>query len=235
VQEDAEGKHVPRTLNPEAHALRRDEFVDAAQQLIATRGYERLSVQEILSELGASKGAFYHYFDSKAALLEAVVARMTSLALAEVAPITDAPDLTALEKLQGLFTGIANWKFERKELVLEVLRVWYSDENTVMRDRFRTSMRDHLEPLLAAIVEQGVSEGTFAVHSPRAAAGMLVSLVQGANDAAGRLFFARQANQASLQDVEEFFAGYAEADERILGLTPGSLDLDLSTVRYWFR
>ncbi len=60
---------MPRTLNPAAHALKRDAFLDAAERLIRTKGYEQMTVQDVLDELGASKGAFYHYFDSKEALL----------------------------------------------------------------------------------------------------------------------------------------------------------------------
>src|SRR6476659_8604661 len=56
---------VARTLDPAAHAVRRDVFIDAAQALIQTRGAERFSVQDILDATDASKGAFYHYFDSK--------------------------------------------------------------------------------------------------------------------------------------------------------------------------
>src|SRR5512140_408512 len=77
---------VARTLDPAAHALRRDEFIDAAQRLIQSRGYEQMSVQDVLDELGASKGAFYHYFDSKEGLLTAVVDQMIDGAMAVVEP-----------------------------------------------------------------------------------------------------------------------------------------------------
>ena len=61
---------MARTLDPAAHAVKRDTFLDAAQRLIKTKGYEALSVQDVLAAVGTSKGAFYHYFDSKAALLD---------------------------------------------------------------------------------------------------------------------------------------------------------------------
>ena len=63
---------MPRTLNPLAHAIRRDAFLDVAERLIRIKGYEQMTVQDVLDELDASKGAFYHYFDSKEALLQAV-------------------------------------------------------------------------------------------------------------------------------------------------------------------
>jgi AcrR family transcriptional regulator len=75
---------MPRTLNPETYALRRDAFVDAAQRLIQTKGYQQFSVQDVLDELDASKGAFYHYFDSKAALLDAVIDQMADAAAARL-------------------------------------------------------------------------------------------------------------------------------------------------------
>ncbi len=56
-----------------AHAARRNEILDVAQRLIYTKGYEQMTIQDILSDLQISKGAFYHYFDSKQALLEAII------------------------------------------------------------------------------------------------------------------------------------------------------------------
>ena len=61
---------MARTVNATVYAVRRDAFIDAAQRLIQAKGYEQMSIQDVLDELDASTGAFYHYFDSKAALLD---------------------------------------------------------------------------------------------------------------------------------------------------------------------
>ena len=86
---------MARTLNPAAHALRRDAFVDAAQRLMQAKGYEEMTIQDVLDDLDTSRGAFYHYFDSKAALLDAVVERMVDDATAALVPVIDAPGLSA--------------------------------------------------------------------------------------------------------------------------------------------
>ena len=52
---------MARTRDTESHTVRRDAFVDAAQRIMATKGYEALSVQEVIDAVDASKGAFYHY------------------------------------------------------------------------------------------------------------------------------------------------------------------------------
>ena len=114
---------MARTLDLEAHSLRREAFTDAAQRLIQTRGYEQLSLQDVIDEVGASKGAFYHYFSSKETLLEAVIERMTDAALEVMTPIANDRELTAIAKLQLVFTTLAAWKGERKDFFVELLQV----------------------------------------------------------------------------------------------------------------
>ena len=225
---------MARTLNAAIHTVRRDAFIDVAQGLIQSKGYEQMSIQDVLDELEASRGAFYHYFDSKEALLAGVVERMVVAATATLAPLVADPNLGALEKLERVFSGIADWKAERKELVLALMRVWFSDDNAVVREKLRQGMVVRLTPLLAAIVRQGRAEGVFSAHSPADAARVLVSLLQGANEVAGELFVARQANAVTFEVVERALAAYTEAYERVLGIPAGSLTIAEGILRQWF-
>jgi len=225
---------MPRTLDPVAHALRREAFVDAAQRLIQRSGYEQMSVQDVLQELDASKGAFYHYFDSKVALLEAVVERMVDDVTATLEPMVDDPDLPAVQKLEGVFTGIARWKSDRNELMVALIRVWLSDENAIVRERTRQVTGKRLTPLLARIVRQGQAEGTFSATSAEHTAAVLVALILGLNEAASHLMVARQANAVSFDHVVRTITAYGEAFERILGLSTWSWPIDTATLHYWF-
>ena len=49
---------MARTLDPVAHAVRRDAFLDAAEALIRAKGYDEMSIQDVLDAVGASRGAF---------------------------------------------------------------------------------------------------------------------------------------------------------------------------------
>ncbi len=226
---------MARTLDPEAHSLRRDAFVDAAQHLIQTRGYEQLSLQDVIDQLGASKGAFYHYFGSKEDLLEAVIERMVEAAIELMVPIALDPELPAIQKLQLVFSTLAAWKGERKEFFVELLRVWMSAPNSVVREHFRREVVVRITPLLTTIVRQGTAEGVFTATSPDGAAAVLVSLLLGANEVATQLFLARQAETVTFDEVVARLAAFTEAYERILGMPAGSwVMLDQETLHLWF-
>jgi AcrR family transcriptional regulator len=226
---------VARTLNSTLHSVRRDAFLDVAQRLIETKGYEAMSVQDVLDALEVSKGAFYHYFASKPALLEAVVERFAEGGMAAIAPVLNDPRLPAIAKLERVFSGIAGWKAERKELVLGIVEVWNSDSNAIVREKVRRLTVRLMVPRLAAVVRQGIAEGVFNAESADETAAVLVALLQGAQEQATHLFIARQARTIPYEVVERTFAGFTQAFERILGIRQGSLTLqDKATLHFWF-
>lgn len=226
---------MARTLDPAAHAVRRDAFVEAADRLIRTKGYEQLSIQGILDELGASKGAFYHYFDSKTDLLEAVIDRMADEALARIAPQLTDPALPALTKLQSVFRGIGAYKVERIDLTLAVLTVWLSDDNAIVRERLRRIVVRQMVPVLTPIIEQGLAEGLEPGSPPAQTAGVVAALIQGASDTMAELYMARQAGRVSLDEVAATLSAFASAFERVLGAPPGSLAfLAYDNLHPWF-
>ncbi len=226
---------MPRTVNVAEHTVRRDAFVDAAQRLIQEKGYEEMSVQDVLDALETSRGAFYHYFDSKQALLEAVVERFADGAMAAIQPIAADPRLDALAKFDRIFAGIASWKEERRDFVLRILEVWTSDANAIVREKLRRMSTQRLTPLLSQVVQQGLDEGVFTAAPAEQTAAVLVALLLGLQELATELFVARQAGAVAYDEVVERIDGFTRAYERVLGAAPGSLAApDERMLKVWF-
>ena len=226
---------MARTINHATRAVRRDAFLDVAQRLIQSKGYESLSIQDVIDEVGASKGAFYHYFGSKADLLEAMVERMADAVEATWAEVMARPDIDAVARFEGIFATTAQYKSARRDLSLALLDAWLSDRNTVLRERLRAMVARRLTPVLERIVRQGVAEGDFTASDPEATARVIVALVQGSQEHATQLYVARQAGEIAFDEVVRVYAGFSEALDRILGLRPGRLSLtDPPTLREWF-
>ena len=216
------------------YTVRRNEILDAAQQLIYTKGYEQMTVQDILDALQISKGAFYHYFDSKQALLEAMVERIGVEAVELLLPIVHDPRLPALEKLQRYLATANRWKIGQKAFFLALLRVWFTDDNAIVRQKLRAIGIREIAPLLAEIIRQGVQEGVMKVSFPDQLGEVIATLAQDAGEAVGALILSFDAERDDIQRVERTVAVYTDAFERLLGVPAGSLTLvDDQTLKEW--
>jgi AcrR family transcriptional regulator len=217
------------------YAVRRNEILDVAQRLVYTKGYEQMAIQDILDDLQIAKGTFYHYFDSKQALLEAIIERMLEEVERLLLPIVQNSHLPALEKFQRFFTAIARWKTEQKTFILALLRVWYMDDNAIVREKARSSSLKQFMPLLTIIIHQGIQEGVFTPAYPDQVGDVVISLMQGLNDTLARLLLSFEPkDDALLQGIVGIVAAYTDALERVLGAPMGSLLLaDTETLEEW--
>ena len=62
---------------------KKQEILTVAERLFCLKGYRETSVQDILDVLKASKGGFYHYFESKEAVLETLCTERAQKAKAQ--------------------------------------------------------------------------------------------------------------------------------------------------------
>lgn len=85
----ARGRPKDASLAPR----RREEILEVASQLFATRGYPGTDLQLVADELGVGKGTIYRYFDTKEALFLAAVdraiRRLSDQVYADMAKVID--------------------------------------------------------------------------------------------------------------------------------------------------
>ena len=226
---------MARTVKEQGFTTRRSEILDAAYRLVYIKGFDQMTVQDILSDLKISKGAFYHYFDSKGEVLEALVERIVDEIEPSLITIAQNPHLSALEKLQCYFDTAVRWKTARKSLMLSLLRVWYADENAIVRQKVFATTVKRITPWITAIICQGVEEGVFTTAYPDYICQLNIYLLQGLSDAFVALLFSDQPDQDLLIHAENTLAAYTDALERVLGAPRGSLNLmDAETLKEWF-
>ena len=213
----------------------RRQFISAAR-LIATTGYEHMTVQDVLDDVQQSKGAFYHYFDSKQALFEALINDESDRIIEAWQRLVETPGLPALKKLRRLFQAGNRLKLERKGLGLALLPMWLSDENAVIRQRMLFRARERLTPLLSQVITEGIEEGVFVTRYPDYVGRVVFAVVQEFNEALTRLVVVAQ--QSGVPDrvrVEQIVAACHDTLERILGARSGALELfDAAQLMDWF-
>jgi AcrR family transcriptional regulator len=152
---------------------RRDRLLDAALTVFAREGVDAASIKKIGRAAGVAPALIYHYFESKEALLAAVVQRHgflpqlhQMLAVPPAAPATDVLPHIA-RQMYALLT-------ERADLVRVVMAT--SQTNPEMRERMDT-LTAEAQALLAGYLQARIEAGEVRVHSAQAAARVLLFTV----------------------------------------------------------
>jgi AcrR family transcriptional regulator len=234
---------MARTVNPNEFASKRREILDAAQRLVFTKGYQQMSVRDILDELSISSGAFHHYFGSRQELLEGLIEQIRQGSLLPLLPIIQDPDLSAVEKLQGIFDTLDSLRMAHRADLITVAQVWYTDDNALVRSKVDQAVFEQRAPLVADIIRQGTREGTFTAAFPDQAGEAVLSLLQGMGNTHARLLLSlvqengKAAEGDRAREIEQIVvthAAYMEAIERLLGAPPNCLArTDAEAVKVW--
>jgi AcrR family transcriptional regulator len=214
---------VSRTVNAQEYAQKRDAILDVAQRYIATKGYEQMTTQDLLESLQISRGAFYHYFESKQALLMALVDRMAEQGEQLIVPIASDRTMPPQDKLLRFFATVDQLKRENLKLLFAFLRVWYADENALFRHKLYLARIQRLAPWLAQILQEGVVEGVFTTPYPEHAARMIISLLEDLSYAMIDLLLVEDGTPLDFPRMVQMGDATADALERVLGMKPGSL------------
>lgn len=155
---------------------RRDEIIKAARELFETKDYDKSTMQDIMGKLNIAKGTIYHYFQSKQALLEAVVENIVDEELEKKKELLNSSrvkNLNAIEKIKILVTE--NKTDEENEQILKNL---HHPENAEMHTKQLGRYIAKLAPLWAEIFRQGCGEGVFKTDYPLETAEFILAGVQ---------------------------------------------------------
>jgi AcrR family transcriptional regulator len=151
---------------------RKQQLLDQAAILFAERGYAETRVLDIVQAAGVAKGLFYWYFENKEALFrELVELNRLNLRRAQAAAID--PDAEALLRIrQGAEASVRFMaRFAHFFALLEVenLEKQFADE-------LRKGTEVHTADV-AALIREGVADGTIRDEDPEVAAYGVVGTV----------------------------------------------------------
>lgn len=133
------------------------KLITAAAACFAAKGFSATSVREIAEHAGISQGAMYTYFDSKNALISAIVMEEQHAALNAQQKTTEG---TFLERICSLVVSCINKVDSPTSHHLWVEIIAESSRNAQLRETFIASdivMRQGIRQLL----EKGIEAGEF--------------------------------------------------------------------------
>jgi AcrR family transcriptional regulator len=157
-----------------------DRILEAAEELLAERGYDALSMRAIGARVGVSQAAIYRHFADKAALVETIVARGYRRILATLEGVA-AKGGPADEGLAEAMRAYVELSLESPALFKAVLLqpLGPALEGTeVLAEGVRASGRKSMA-LLVGQLERGMDSGVFARADPELSAQALWAAIYG--------------------------------------------------------
>ncbi len=215
---------MARSIKKKEYDSKVNDILDASLKLIYRLGYSEMSVQDILDELGISKGALYHYFDSKEAILDALVMRMLKQSQNAVQNTLTDPKLTAIKKLQIYFEISYRWKLEQADKTIPLLKAWYSESNDIVRQRLASKIIPQTAMLIEPVIIQGVKEKLFDTRFPVQISLQFAQLSLGVSESVASVILSYKNKPVISEKIVELLDAYFVTIERMLGINEGSIN-----------
>ncbi|MFB9886205.1 TetR/AcrR family transcriptional regulator [Balneatrix alpica] len=182
-------------------AQTRQRIIEVAAELIHRQGYHYTGLQQILTEAGVTKGAFYFHFKDKKALALAVIEHFGGFFRQVFAKSLLDQSLSPWQQLEGFQQQILQL-FSAQEVICGcpignlTLEVAAMDED--MQQHLAAAL-GRLSNRFAAVISQGQQQQCFITHVPaQSLADFLVNSWQGA--------VLRVKAEQSLQPLHDWFS-----------------------------
>lgn len=216
--------------------LRRDSILKKGEELFFERGYDETSIQDILNALSISKGAFYHYFESKQVLLEEICRQKVNASIEKLRMDLVLGRLTPVQKLNMVLSQVNIFNGGDSRLNALMLKISYVDGDVNFREHIRNFMLPELCSMMQEVVREGMTDGSLFNRNPGQLSRMLLMLAYDVNDEACRMLCADPENPDCVIDIADLLNAYRDAVETLCGARFGSVMLfDLEQLLVSFR
>lgn len=184
----------------------REKLFNSAISLFAEKGYDNVTIDEIASRAGTSKGAFYIYFKTK---YQVVVQQFEEIDN-HYAKLQKSlrKYKTAEEKM--LFLVKAQLDFALQKMGLDVITTVYKSQLNKGEEKAVINTKRHLYKAVNGIIEEGQRNGEFRDDLPPSELTRLVTKCMRAN------FFDWALHDGSYDFVDEGYAFFADFVMRAL-------------------
>lgn len=191
---------------------RKEEILDAAEKLFATKGFDNTSTGDILDAVGIARGTLYYHFKSKKEILDGVIERMTNRLMQDAKEIVQNRELPVLERLTKAIMAL---NVESK-IGYEVMEQVHRPQNALMHQKMQTTLLTGINPILTELVEEGVEQGICHTQYPESVIEMTMLYANTAFD---------ELNMAGIspEQREKKIAGFIYNVERLMGMKEGDL------------
>jgi len=216
---------------------RKKEFLKTSLELFAENGYDKTTIQDIIDQMGVSRGTFYHYFSSKEDIIITIAREYVNGAIYLIKRIAEKRDLNAVEKINNLMESVNQYKAQQEEHRLTVKGIFSKEKNIKLERKIESAFKGDALKYLKEIIDQGIEEGSFDTINSRELTEFILTAINSMNASIDELIYQKDNPESDLSCQEiinklvEKLSFYEEAFARILNVREGSIKLQESFLK----
>ena len=205
--------------------LRKAAIIDTAEELFYRKGYENTSVQDVLDELNLSKGGFYHHFESKLSLLDAICEKRVDLYADECRRNIVEHGYKGIDKLNAVLARSTYFTDSSAEFITIMLDVAYRQEAVMLREHMAMATREAMSGMIAEAISEGMDENLFFTKFPSEMGGIILRLSCELTDDISFISVRTESKAERDYEISGKIGAYTYACETLLNAPRGSIIL----------
>lgn len=190
---------------------RKNEILDAADELFGQKGFDGTSTNDILEKVGIARGTLYYHFKSKEDIMDALIERYSVRLFDTAQEIAADKSIPVVERIIRVVMSM-NLSGESSEEIMEHI---HKPQNALMHQKIQRVILGGLTPILTEIIREGTRQGLFSTPFPYECMEMVVAYTNTVFDDD----MVSMTNEERVSRIQAFIFN----TERLLGAESGSL------------
>ena len=141
---------------------RKNEILDAADELIGQKGLDGTSTKDILEKVRIARGTLYYHFKSKQDIIDALIERYSDRILCTARDIAADKTVPVPERIVRVVMSMSLRGGSSKEIMEHI----HKPQNALMHRKILMALINGVTPILTGIIREGIGQGLFNTPFP---------------------------------------------------------------------
>lgn len=150
---------------------RKNEILDAADELFAQKGFDGTSTNDIIAKVGIARGTLYHHFKSKEDIMDALIDRYSIQLLGNARKCAENKSISLYERIIGVVMALKISGGSSEEIMEHIHR----PQNALMHQKIQKVIINGVPPILTEIIVEGIEQGLFNTPFPYECMEMIIT------------------------------------------------------------
>jgi AcrR family transcriptional regulator len=217
---------MSRVRKQEEYEAKKSRIVRESIALLDKIGYEKFSINKVITSTGMTKGAFFHYFKSKNELIEEIA----NIFLLPMARSLDeiANDKTILpkQKILMMADSVSEIKGTNTKTTQQLVRLLAKDENKGIAGIISEKSIEIFLPIYEKVMIEGNECGQFNIPYPNGSAFIYFNVLASINREIGAVLVSKTVDKERFLKLKEKLSAFEDYAKSLFNFNNGIKVID---------